>query len=63
MAEIELPRPRALLMRLLREVGRRVLDLGDKLLFPEAESASDQWQRVVMNGVVDRHLSSLGLHP
>jgi SAM-dependent methyltransferase len=48
------------LMRRLRAVGRRVLDLSDKLFFPEAGSARDQWQRVVMNRVVDRHLSSLG---
>jgi SAM-dependent methyltransferase len=31
-----------------------------RLLAPDASSAADQWQRVVLNRAVDEHLSSLG---
>jgi SAM-dependent methyltransferase len=36
----------------------RLRSLRDRLL-PEAESGGDQWQRVVLNAAVDRHLRSL----
>jgi SAM-dependent methyltransferase len=37
-------------------VGDRI----DGALFPEAESADDQWQRVVMNQAISDHIASLG---
>jgi SAM-dependent methyltransferase len=37
-------------------VGERI----DGALFPEAESADDQWQRVVMNRAISDHIASLG---
>jgi SAM-dependent methyltransferase len=36
-------------------VGDRI----DRTLLPEATSAGDQWQRVVMNRAIDAHLASL----
>lgn len=42
--------------RALRRIARPV----DRLVFPEASSAQDQWLRVVMNGEVDRYLEALG---
>jgi hypothetical protein len=32
---------------------------GDEALFPEAASGADQWQRVVMNQAISRHIDSL----
>lgn len=32
----------------------------DRLLLPEARSGSEQWQRVVLNAAVGRHLDALG---
>jgi SAM-dependent methyltransferase len=43
----------------LRKLARRALDALDRRVYPEAHGASDQWQRVVMNEHVDRHLLSL----
>jgi SAM-dependent methyltransferase len=37
----------------------RLRSLRDRLLLPEAESGGEQWQRVVLNAAVDRHLRSL----
>jgi SAM-dependent methyltransferase len=42
-------------------VGRRAVDRVERRIFPEAHSAGEQWQRVVMNGVVDRYLATLGI--
>ncbi|MEJ7583573.1 MAG: methyltransferase domain-containing protein [Acidimicrobiales bacterium] len=49
------------------EVQRRVLSTASKvrnridpLIFPEATGGEDQWQRVVMNDAVSRHIDSLG---
>jgi SAM-dependent methyltransferase len=39
---------------------RRAADRIDRTLFPEATSARDQWQRVVMNRAIDAHIASLG---
>lgn len=39
---------------------RRLRRGGERLLNPEASSATDQWQRVVLYDAVDRHLASLG---
>ena len=39
--------------------ARRVADRLEDAVYPRATSAQDQWQRVVMNRVVDRHLLSL----
>jgi SAM-dependent methyltransferase len=33
---------------------------ADETLFPEAASAGDQWQRVVMNDAITAHIDSLG---
>ena len=38
---------------------RRAVDRIDHALFPEAISAADQWQRVVMNDSIHAHISSL----
>jgi SAM-dependent methyltransferase len=38
---------------------RRAADRIDRALFPEATSAADQWQRVVMNDSIDAHIGSL----
>jgi SAM-dependent methyltransferase len=43
-----------------RVVLRPLTALRDRLLRPEAASGSDQWQRVVLNRAVDRHIESLG---
>jgi SAM-dependent methyltransferase len=42
------------------ELISRAVDRIDQSLFPEASSATDQWQRVVMNQAIDAHISSLG---
>jgi SAM-dependent methyltransferase len=42
-----------------RAVLRRLRAVRDRLLLPEASSGSDQWQRVVLNRAVDRHIESL----
>lgn len=42
-----------------RAVGR-LRSIRDQLLLPEATSGSDQWQRVVLNEAVSRHIDSLG---
>jgi SAM-dependent methyltransferase len=34
--------------------------LRDRLLYPEAASGADQWQRAVLNAAVRRHLEALG---
>jgi SAM-dependent methyltransferase len=36
-----------------------VADRLDGIVFPEARSAGDQWQRVVMNKAIDAHIASL----
>jgi SAM-dependent methyltransferase len=41
------------------DIIRRGIDRIDRALFPEATSAGDQWQRVVMNDAVDAHIASL----
>jgi SAM-dependent methyltransferase len=41
-------------------VARAVLRLRDRLLYPEASSGADQWQRVLLNREVDRNLRALG---
>ena len=43
----------------LSDIRRRAFDRVDRALFPEATSATDQWQRVVMNETVDAHIASL----
>ena len=48
--------------RARRYVGRayrRLAAISDRLLFPEAASAPEHWQRLVLNAAVDRHLASL----
>jgi SAM-dependent methyltransferase len=46
--------------RLLGDLWRRIQMVRDDLLLPEATSGSDQWQRVILNRAVDRHIASLG---
>ena len=43
----------------LHEILDRAVDRVDRALFPEATSAGDQWQRVVMNAAIDAHIASL----
>jgi SAM-dependent methyltransferase len=43
----------------MHRIGRCVLDAGERLLFPEARSADEQWQRVAMNEAVSAYVSSL----
>ena len=45
--------------RRLAKLARRVADRLEDAVYPPATSAQDQWQRVVMNRVVDRHLAML----
>jgi SAM-dependent methyltransferase len=42
------------------EIISRAVDRVDRTLFPEASSATDQWQRVVMNKAIDAYIASLG---
>jgi SAM-dependent methyltransferase len=41
------------------DIIRRAADRIDRALFPEARSAGDQWQRVVMNRAIDAHIAAL----
>jgi SAM-dependent methyltransferase len=41
------------------DIFRRASERIDRALFPEATSAADQWQRVVMNRAIDAHIASL----
>jgi SAM-dependent methyltransferase len=43
-----------------RDIIRRAADRIDRAVFPEATSAGDQWQRVVMNKAIDDHIAALG---
>lgn len=43
-----------------RTLLKRLRAGRDRLLLPEASSGADQWQRVVLNRAVDRHIASLG---
>lgn len=47
-------------LRHLRRIPRRVVGLGDRLVFPEAASAAEHWQRMAMNEAVNAHIASLG---
>jgi SAM-dependent methyltransferase len=38
---------------------RRLLAIGDRLVFPEADSAAEHWQRLVMNEAVNQHIASV----
>jgi SAM-dependent methyltransferase len=42
-----------------RQLARNALDRVDGVLFPEAEGAGDQWQRVVMNDAIAAHIAAL----
>ena len=46
-------------MKQVRSVARRGFDAVNRIVFPEATSAEDQWQRVVMNEALDRFIGSL----
>jgi SAM-dependent methyltransferase len=43
-----------------RRLLRRLRGRADRLLYPEADAGARQWQRVVLNQAVDRHLRALG---
>ena len=45
--------------RRLTSLGGRARAARDRALLPEAGSGSEQWQRVVLNAAVERHLRSL----
>jgi SAM-dependent methyltransferase len=47
------------LRKAFRSLARRGVRAADRVIFPEARSAADQWQRVVMNQAVERHLATL----
>lgn len=42
-----------------RVVLKHLRAVRDRLVFPEAATGAEQWQRVVLNRAVDRHLESL----
>jgi SAM-dependent methyltransferase len=42
-----------------RQIPRRALRFVDRLVFPEAASAAEHWQRMVMYDAVDAHIASL----
>jgi hypothetical protein len=44
----------------VRSAARRGFDAINRLVFPEAACADDQWQRVVMNGELNRFINTLG---
>ena len=46
--------------RHLRRAGRRLFAGADHVLFPEARTASEHWQRRVMNDAVASHVNALG---
>ena len=46
--------------RLLRPLASRLRDVRTRLLLPEAQAGTEQWQRVVLNRAVDAYLASLG---
>ena len=46
--------------RILRPLVSRLRDARTRLLAPEARTGAEQWQRVVLNREVDRHLTGLG---
>jgi SAM-dependent methyltransferase len=50
---------RTKLGRLVRDSRTRLRTARNALLFAEASSGGDQWQRVVLNRSVDQHLASL----
>jgi SAM-dependent methyltransferase len=50
---------RVLSAGLLGEGVARLRRIRDRLLFPEATSGSEQWQRVVLNEAVRSHIASL----
>jgi hypothetical protein len=43
----------------LQQAARRVLDRADRMVFPEADSSGEHWQRVAMNRAVDAHIATL----
>ena len=47
-------------MERVRALAQRSFDAVNRLVFPEAASADDQWQRVVMSRAIDRFVESLG---
>lgn len=49
-------RQRGRLVRWLRPAVGRALVAGDRLAFPEATSAPEQWQRIVMNDMVEARI-------
>jgi SAM-dependent methyltransferase len=50
------PKPR--LWR-VRRIPRRLVAAGHRVVFPEAQSAGEHWQRVVLNRAVDEYIASL----
>ena len=38
---------------------RRLIEAGDRLIFPDGEVPDEHWQRLVLNAAVDEYLSSL----
>ena len=51
---------RNMFLRGLRGTAMRVLDWGERRVFPEAALASEHWLRVTMDRAVDEYLSGLG---
>jgi SAM-dependent methyltransferase len=47
--------------RLLRPVVARLRDARTRLLLPEARTAGEQWQRVVLNRSVEQYLAALNV--
>jgi SAM-dependent methyltransferase len=43
----------------LRRLARRALRATDELVFPEAVSTAEHWQRLALNEAVDSHIESL----
>ena len=54
-----MPEKRSLASRVLRPTLGRVVGAVDRAAFPEAASAPEQWQRVVMNSEIDKHITAL----
>ena len=55
-----MPGRRTAAVRSITGIPRRLIRAGDRLAFPEAQSATDHWQRIAMNQAVDEYISGLG---
>ncbi len=46
-------------LRSVARLPRRLIRVGERLAFPEAQSSADHWQRLAMNGAVNEYIVAL----